>query len=205
MARTKAIPNRDELIVEKAKELFASKGYEKTSIADIARELGIGKGSVYLDFGSKEEILIRIVQKFAMDIEARMFELADTKEGSTLEVMRSMFKEQIMLVYDNVSRDFHTPEALLHTSVQFKARFSDFHVRKRELVTRLLKEAAAKGEIDKGKANQETAVAFLMSVSCLYPPYINNFSEAAGRVTREGLDRDSDLVLEIALGGLKRS
>jgi AcrR family transcriptional regulator len=57
MARTKSITNRAALIVAAAEELFGRYGYERTSIDDIARLLGIGKGSIYLDFRTKDEIL----------------------------------------------------------------------------------------------------------------------------------------------------
>jgi TetR/AcrR family transcriptional repressor of nem operon len=42
--------------VERAMELFWSQGFEATSVTDLTRELGIGKGSLYAAFGSKEEL-----------------------------------------------------------------------------------------------------------------------------------------------------
>lgn len=48
-------PLRDT-ILEAADRMFLRYGYRKTTIEDIAREAGIGKGSVYLHFQSKEEL-----------------------------------------------------------------------------------------------------------------------------------------------------
>lgn len=47
------------LIVEKASELFAQQGFRKTSVDQIAERAGVAKGSVYLHFKSKPEILLQ--------------------------------------------------------------------------------------------------------------------------------------------------
>ncbi|MBP2316582.1 TetR/AcrR family transcriptional regulator [Azospirillum soli] len=53
---------RDELI-NKAAELFYSKGYAQTSINDIAEELGLKRSSVYHYFKNKEQILSTLVEE----------------------------------------------------------------------------------------------------------------------------------------------
>lgn len=49
-------------VLEVALNLFKRFGYKKTTIEEIAREAQIGKGSVYLHFKSKEEILLTLIQ-----------------------------------------------------------------------------------------------------------------------------------------------
>lgn len=205
MARTKAIPNRAELIVEAAVELFARYGYERTSIDDIAKHLGIGKGSVYLDFRTKEEILMAIIEGHATKIQALMDEKVANIKGSPLECLKGMFQTCALTVYDNVTRDIHTPEALLHTSLQFKPRFTPFYVRKRERVLKVLKLAAEAGEIPSSKANEDTAIAVLMAVSSLFPPYLNNYTESDVRIPRDELERKAKILLDIVVAGLKAS
>lgn len=46
---------REEILLV-ADKLFRRQGYRRTTIEDIAKEAGIGKGSVYLHFESKEEL-----------------------------------------------------------------------------------------------------------------------------------------------------
>lgn len=48
---------RADLILETAREVFADKGYHGASIEDIAARAGIAKGTVYLHFPSKEDLL----------------------------------------------------------------------------------------------------------------------------------------------------
>jgi TetR/AcrR family transcriptional repressor of nem operon len=62
MARTKQFD--PEQAVEKAMELFWCRGYEATSLDDLCRHLGIGKGSFYATFGSKQALYNRALEKY---------------------------------------------------------------------------------------------------------------------------------------------
>ena len=44
---------RKQEILETAMKLFAEKGYEKTSISDIAKEIGVAQGRCYRYFPSR--------------------------------------------------------------------------------------------------------------------------------------------------------
>ena len=44
-------------ILDAAMRLFSKKGYEQTSIEELAREAGIGKGTVYSYFQTKKDIV----------------------------------------------------------------------------------------------------------------------------------------------------
>ncbi|EIT86792.1 TetR family transcriptional regulator [Fictibacillus macauensis ZFHKF-1] len=53
---------RKQLIIEEASALFANKGYDATSIQEIATACDISKGAFYLHFKSKEALLLSIFQ-----------------------------------------------------------------------------------------------------------------------------------------------
>ncbi len=203
MARPKSNPNRADQIVEAAMELFARYGFERTSIEDIAKHLGIGKGSIYLEFRTKEEILFEIIERFATRIQSMIDEKIENIDGSPLETLKSIIQLSALAVYDRVSRDIHTPEALLHTSLQMKGRFTRFYVQKRERYLRILKLAAEAGEISSHIANEETVLTLLMTVSSLFPPYFNNYTESETRITREELERRADAISSLVIAGLK--
>ena len=50
--------NKSDVILTAAKIVFASEGYHNSSVSRIAKEAGIGDGTVYLYFENKEDILI---------------------------------------------------------------------------------------------------------------------------------------------------
>ncbi|MFD1954243.1 TetR/AcrR family transcriptional regulator [Paenibacillus thailandensis] len=69
-------------IIEACKRSFALYGYKGTTIGQVARLAGIGKGTVYLYFESKEDILREIVGQLV----GEMIALAEQslKSGTTL-------------------------------------------------------------------------------------------------------------------------
>jgi TetR/AcrR family fatty acid metabolism transcriptional regulator len=65
---------RENLIIQAAKEVFIEKGYYETSIEEIALKVGVAKGTIYLHFPSKEALVLAIVKKsvemFVQEVEA---------------------------------------------------------------------------------------------------------------------------------------
>ena len=65
---------REALILQVAEEVLMEKGYYETSIEEIAARVGIAKGTVYLHFPSKEDLVFAIferhMQKLAEFIDA---------------------------------------------------------------------------------------------------------------------------------------
>ncbi len=59
---------REELILQAAEEVLAEKGYYETSIDEIAARVGIAKGTVYLHFPGKEDLVIAILERNAQAI-----------------------------------------------------------------------------------------------------------------------------------------
>ncbi|RHW42611.1 TetR/AcrR family transcriptional regulator [Neobacillus notoginsengisoli] len=57
-----------QLIMEKASELFAEKGFEATSIQQITDHCGISKGAFYLSFKSKDELVVALIDHFMMQM-----------------------------------------------------------------------------------------------------------------------------------------
>src|SRR6202171_5688929 len=57
---------RHKEILEAARRIIASLGYAATNVEEIAREAGMAKGTFYLYFKSKEEVLVAVL---ASDLE----------------------------------------------------------------------------------------------------------------------------------------
>jgi AcrR family transcriptional regulator len=64
--------NKRSHIIETALRLFAEKGYDRSSIALIAKEAGVAQGLMYNYFNSKDELLLAIFQQGFMEIQATL-------------------------------------------------------------------------------------------------------------------------------------
>lgn len=73
--------SRREALLDTAAAMFAAKGYDGTSIRDIAGAVGMLPGSLYYHFRSKEELLIAVYRKGVARFEAAIDEaLAQTAD-----------------------------------------------------------------------------------------------------------------------------
>jgi len=64
--------SRQQMILHAAAELFASQGYDRTSIRDIARRVGLLPGSVYHHFPSKEDLYLGVHREGFRHVMARV-------------------------------------------------------------------------------------------------------------------------------------
>ena len=63
-------------IMDAASHLFLSKGYQATTVDDIVGEAGVGKGTFYLYFESKPQVLVAIIERIQEGIWEEMQEAA---------------------------------------------------------------------------------------------------------------------------------
>ncbi|MFI8931022.1 TetR/AcrR family transcriptional regulator [Streptomyces sp. NPDC053474] len=89
MARTKEFD--PDVALRSALDLFWSRGYEATSMADLVTHLGIGRASIYATFGNKHELYLKALDRYA---EAREPELLDelSRPGPALPGVRSLVR-----------------------------------------------------------------------------------------------------------------
>src|ERR1043166_7319215 len=90
-----------DAILDATDKLLSLYGYKKMTIDDLAREVGIGKGSVYLHFKSKEEIaLTHIDRLFERCLEN--LRVIGAKPLKPDERLRRMLIERVLYRFDGV-------------------------------------------------------------------------------------------------------
>jgi AcrR family transcriptional regulator len=90
-----------DLILDATDRLFARYGYRKMTIEDLAREVGIGKGSIYLHFSSKEEIALTHIDRLLERCLANLRVIA-AKPLKPEERLRRMLLERVLYRFDGV-------------------------------------------------------------------------------------------------------
>ncbi len=63
---------------------------------------------------------------------------------------------------------------------------------------------ASLGEIPEEKSTDEVALAVIMASACLYPPYLNNYTEHDSDFDRELLLQRAAVLVVLLLDGLKK-
>ncbi|HEY2865958.1 MAG TPA: TetR/AcrR family transcriptional regulator [Pyrinomonadaceae bacterium] len=90
-----------DAILDATDKLLARYGYKKMTIDDLAREVGIGKGTVYLYFKSKEEIALTHVDRIIERLKARLWEIAKSRNSAPRK-LKQMLTDRVMYRFDSV-------------------------------------------------------------------------------------------------------
>jgi len=85
LSREESRAQTREHLLESAKFLFAQKGFEATSVEDVAEHAGYSRGALYSNYSGKEELLIALIEQcFERDIA----QIESVTEGVTDPVLR---------------------------------------------------------------------------------------------------------------------
>lgn len=87
---TKEPEERRQEILETAIRLFYEKGYEKTSMADIAKEMNVAQGLCYRYFPSKETLFDTAIDQYAQVLVSRMAQFLEGANITLRELISHM-------------------------------------------------------------------------------------------------------------------
>lgn len=83
-----------------AEKVFGEKSYFRVSIADITREAGVGQGTFYLYFPSKEDVFRELVQQRAHELRTTT-RLATEGAGNRVDAERAGFRAFFSFIADH--------------------------------------------------------------------------------------------------------
>lgn len=86
-------------ILDAADRLLARDGFRRMTIDGIAGEAGIGKGSVYLHFASKEDVALSCIDRMAAGVVAQLGAIAESAAGADGR-LRAMLRSRVLLRFD---------------------------------------------------------------------------------------------------------
>ncbi|MFN8090779.1 MAG: helix-turn-helix domain-containing protein [Vicinamibacteria bacterium] len=101
MIETAAAPATRDAILDAVDVLLARYGYRKMTMEDVASEAGVGKGTIYLHFPGKEELVLSHVDRIVERVVARMGEIRSSGLPAG-EAVRRMLRERVMVRFDAV-------------------------------------------------------------------------------------------------------
>ena len=159
---------RELLILQAAEEVMIEKGYHETSMEEIAARVGIAKGTVYLHFPSKEDLVVAIferdMQKFLQALETPL-----TTEGTAQAKLQAMLQFMFGGLYNKRTQllsAIYNSADLRRLFVEKKGCMHDMWERLAARITDLIEQGKAAGEFD---TTIPTAVMLNTFLSLLSP------------------------------------
>lgn len=159
---------RAALILQVAEEVLTEKGYHETSMDEIAARVGVAKGTVYLHFPSKEDLVFALFERELeafLEVVEQISALPTTARARLESILYRLYqgflgKRVQLLVSLSTSMDVH--KGLLAK----KERLHDHLERLAAYITALLDEGKTVGEFD---TSIPTAVMLSTFLSLLSP------------------------------------
>jgi len=97
-----------DLILDAVDLLLAKFGYGKMTMEDVARQVGIGKGTIYLHFPSKEELVLAHIDRIGETVVRKLQEMAGSPDSAERK-LRRMLVLRVLHRFDSVA---HYTQAL---------------------------------------------------------------------------------------------
>lgn len=97
---TNSKPDKSELLMESAMNLFVKKGYHQTKIKDITDNAGLATGTFYLYFKNKDELLYSFFNKHSKE-KLNAIKTITNSDKPVLEKIKQFMKNSIDYSYDH--------------------------------------------------------------------------------------------------------
>ncbi|QKK03432.1 MAG: TetR/AcrR family transcriptional regulator [Pseudomonadota bacterium] len=98
MNRTPRLDDRRDRLIAAAARLFRQRGYERTSVRQLADAVGILSGSVFHHFASKEDILMAVMTTTIEAMTERL-QAAGCSATAPLERLRALVRTELDLLH----------------------------------------------------------------------------------------------------------
>jgi len=182
-----------EAILDAMGRLIERMGYHKTTIEDIATEVGIGKGTVYLHFASKEEIALEWLDRTHACMMGGLEAIAKCPEPA-LDRAEHFLVARVMLRFDRFATLPNSIEQMMAAlRPELMARKDVFHAREAELLACLLQEI----DVDRSEPALPAARAMISATNSLLP-YSLRINEIGDRAS---VQRTATLIAELLIVG----
>jgi AcrR family transcriptional regulator len=162
-------PERRAQILDCAEKLLSHYGPAKTTIGDIAREAGIGIGSVYLEFSSKDEIIGELAGRRHGRVLAAM--RAAASRGTYADRLTHALEARIQVFFELATQGMHACDLVFCKSAPVKNAYGRFREDELAFVAELLRDGTRAGELEV-KQPKRTAELIQRAYVSFSPPWL---------------------------------
>ena len=160
---------KKQAILRAAWKMMCRYGFAKTTVSEIAGEAGIGKGTVYLYFDSKESILIALVSETNRRILDKLKSIAKSGISPKTKIVK-MFLARALEIYDVVQANPHGEEVISSNKPAIVKSLDWLFAGQKELYGNVIREGNRLG-IFSEKSPDKAAETLSTFSELLTPPY----------------------------------
>ncbi len=192
MAR-KADPNRKTNIIRAAMQVFAQKGYAATRIIDVAVAAGMGKGTIYEYFDSKEDLFYAVFQQVMQESNAPVAAALAAEHDTVSEKLHAVTDSLITVWLEKIELYSLTMEFWSATTThigreRFRTTFQTGYQMFRQEMAALITEGVRTGEfLPDCRPNEMAAGLIGMLDALVLQTWLDNAFDAL-KVARVCLD-----------------
>ena len=158
---------RPQELLDAALELFVEKGFAAARAEEVATRAGVSKGTLYLYYPSKEDLLRAVIKKNLSERLAAGAARAADYEGSATELIRNLLADWWAQIYDDPASAVFK---LIITEARTFPEIAEFYAREvivpaHELMTRIIQRGIDQGEfrpLDPGMAMHSLILPLVM-------------------------------------------
>lgn len=168
-----------EKLIEVARQLFAHKGIENTTMSDIANASEKGRRTIYTYFKNKREIYNAVIEKESEQLVARLRSVI-TSDMSPVEKLRRFIDLRIDVVVEAVAHhhDNTVLRALLMRDVKRMERIRQLAIEKElDMLRSIIREGLKTGDFDPEKVDGVYASMIMLFQGIELSYMRNNFHQ----------------------------
>lgn len=147
-----------EKLIEVARQLFAYKGVENTTMNDIAAASEKGRRTIYTYFKNKREIYNAVIEQQSNQIVDRLRSIVDRQEMTPIEKLRSYLLELFKIISQSAPRAEGYRRLLLRDHKRVTKIFRLALDKERALFNELIRQGVDSGMFDRCQAERLPAI-----------------------------------------------
>ncbi|MBQ1908998.1 MAG: TetR/AcrR family transcriptional regulator [Bacteroidaceae bacterium] len=143
-----AVTKTRNRLVDVARQIFAKRGLENTTMNDIAVASGKGRRTLYTYFKSKEDLYLAVIEGELVRLLQYMNEMASTSEMSAEEKLVSLIYTHLNLVKEAVQRNGNLRAEFFRDIITVERVRKRFDENERNLFAGVVAEGVRTGEFE---------------------------------------------------------
>ena len=189
-----------EQVIEAARKLFHRFGFKKVSMDEIAREAGVTKKTIYMYFGSKEELLKYFIQeeisnmeKIVEKVEAQNLDFFETVNQAIYEILQYIKHQDFLNIIAREAEWLKNPVIVDSLSL-IDGKIQNY-------IRNKLQKAQEKGYIEYTNLDITTFLIYKMYIALILEWHTNEkevdeqmLAKTISDILKKGLRKDGDKV-----------